>query len=42
MTPSIKTMPLYRVSRFIYYYAESLYAEYHYAERRHADCRVAL
>jgi len=34
-------LPLCRVSRFIYYYAECHYAELRYAECLYAECRYA-
>ncbi len=34
-------MPLWRVSRFIYCYAECRYAECRYAECRYAECHYA-
>ncbi len=40
-SPHKIALPLCRVLRFIYYYAEGHYAEGHYAECHYAECHYA-
>jgi hypothetical protein len=39
---TLRRVPLYCVSRFIYGYAEYLYGEFYYAECRYAECLDAI